>query len=143
MYKKFITSFNVNVGRLKKLKTMKKVKRKFVTLYYRGVMFDEPCTRSVASDEAAHEMALKDKNCFGYDLWQREDVEEDGTTYTGEPETYKSVIFGKVYTLEEVEKMENVDILLFNMRSNGDNNVVKTRCGNWKPYKENVQYISE
>ena len=121
---------------------MKKVK-KFVTLYYPGIMFDEPCTSSVTSDEAAHEMALKDKHCFGYDLWQREDVEEDGKTYTGEPDTYKKVIFGKVYTLKEVEKMENVDILLTNMRCNGWNEVVKTRCGNWKPCEENVQYISE
>ena len=53
----------------------------------------------------------------------------------------------EICTFEDIERMEkdgkDVEDLLFNMKINHYKKVVKTRRGNWQPWEEDVEYISE
>ena len=110
-------------------------------MYFPGLMFAETATRRVQNDEEGHKIALENKHCYGYELDRREDIVDNGKTYEGECETYKRVLFGKVYTLEDVERMGDVGNVLTNMKSNGYEKIVKTRCGWWRPLKEGTECV--
>lgn len=106
----------------------------FVTLYYRDWLFNTEQTYLVESEEGAHEMALREKKCYGYYL--------NYYVYGGEPMARKRVIFGNVYTLEQIRSMDKVRLVLLSMWLNHYKKAAKTRCGNWVEWRENVEYIS-
>lgn len=106
---------------------------------------DELQIYQVKNDEEGHKMALEEQNCFGYTLQRRVDTKVNDKIVWGEPITYKNVVFGKVYTREEVKRMEGDDaqynysmMMIF-----GRSKIVKTRNGDFIPWKEGIEYFSE
>lgn len=106
---------------------------------------DEFQVYQVNSGEEAHKMAFEDHNCIGYALARRVDTKVDGKVVWGELNTYKIVVFGKVYTKEEVRHMKEGigPTLLTMMIIFGRNKYVQTRNGSFIPWEEGVEYFSE
>ena len=117
----------------------------FVALRPEIPLIEETQIYKVNSDEEAHKMALEDKSCIGYNLFRREYTKVDGKTTKGEPEIYKRVVFGKVYTLEEIRDIDEdyatdlcIRMIVFNL-----DKAIKTRNGGFIVWEKDVEYISE
>ena len=108
------------------------MKEMTVVLRYPGLFFENRIEKKVSSVKDADTVAKNDKRCNGYEVYeQEEDVVINGTTYTAEPRRIKSVIFGKIYHIDQIRKMTGVDTLISNLESNGKKTAIKTRRGNW------------
>lgn len=86
--------------------------------------------------ESAHKIALNSKKCFAYKVYKIR-VADDGQR-VGKPEVIKSVVIGKLYTREEIQKLAEKDP--FDLRSQAIislmsekqlSNIVITRTGNY------------
>ena len=85
---------------------------------------------------SAHKIALKNKKCFAYKVYKIR-VADNGQR-VGKPEVIKSVVIGKRYTREEIQKLVEEDpldlrcqdILRF-MSGKQLSNIVITRTGNY------------
>lgn len=114
----------------------------YVTFYYPGIMFDEDETRELAERGKVGKVP---KGAFGYQEWDREEIERDGEVLRGKPKNHGPMIyFGEVYTVADVERLKpqsDYRVLLSNMRGNGYDRVVRTVRGNWKPLDENVNVL--
>jgi len=122
-----------------------KVSRIFATLHFPGTIQNIHEIFKVNSAEEAHKMALGHQQCYGYDLSTREDSIVDCETITGEPDTIKRVVFGKVLTIEDMQNMEDfiADHICVAMEVFDQDKIVKTRCGNFVAWEEGIEYISE
>ena len=86
--------------------------------------------------ESAHKIALNNKKCFAYKVYKIR-VADNGQR-VGKPEVIKSVVIGKRYTREEIQKLVEEDpldlrcqdILRF-MSGKQLSNIVITRTGNY------------
>jgi hypothetical protein len=89
------------------------------------------CIHEVANEEEALKKVPTDESCYGYELLR----------------SYKSVVFGKVYTLEDIKRMvangEPLENILSYMRRHNLDKIVKTRSGDWGDWKKGVEYISK
>ena len=107
----------------------------FVGLYIRDWILNMVEIHCVESEQEAHSLALHTKNCYGYYL----------TYYvlTDESKARKRVIFGDIYTLEQIKDMDKVWLLRLSMKLHRYDKAVKTKCGNWVEWSEDVEYISK
>ncbi len=85
---------------------------------------------------SAHKIALNNKKCFAYKVYKIR-VADNGQR-VGKPEIIKSVVIGKRYTREEIQKLAEKDP--FDLRSQAIislmsekqlSNIVITRTGNY------------
>lgn len=65
--------------------------------------FTEVKPLEITKPQTAQKIALNKKTCFAYKLYQVE-VTDDGER-AGNPKAVKSVVFGKWYTREEIQKL--------------------------------------
>lgn len=122
-----------------------KVSRIFATLHFPGTIQTIQNIHQifkVNSAEEAHKMALGHQQCYGYDLSTREDSIVDCETITGEPDTIKRVVFGKVLTIEDVRNMKDfiAEPICLAMKVFHKDKIVKTRCGNFVAWEKGVEY---
>lgn len=132
---------------------MEKTTKVFLTLYSFVRSGDRWISQSseheVENEEEGYKRALYAKlcnNCYGYSLKTRKYIEIDGEIYESkEIKNHKTVIFGKVYTLKEIKRMEDCYWLVKIMETNHYKKAVKitTRYGDWIRWDENVEYVSE
>ena len=121
-----------------------KITKTFVVFRFAGLVTGD--IYKVDSDEEAHQMALEDEDCIGYDLFRREYTNVDGKIIQGESKTYKKVIFGKPYTLREIVAMNEGYTSIYLsaiMVVFGQDKAVKTRDGKFVVWDKDVEYISE
>lgn len=102
-----------------------------VTFHY--ILFDQDYNETcfVENEKQAHQLALKRKSCYAYSITQKPSPEEIDETQYNEPKICKKVIFGKVYTLEEIKLMERTEYLVKGMEELGMDKAIKTRTGEW------------
>lgn len=116
----------------------------FVRLHYilyLGQHYTDVC--QVKSEKEADQLALKKQACYAYTVIRREDVDKNGETHKGEEKVCKRAVFGKVYTLEEIERMEDTEYLVKGMEKLDLDKAVKTRTGEWLVWQEDWEYISK
>ena len=117
----------------------------YVEFFYPGAFMSESSTQEVTSRDALQVDAPKD--CFGYRFFDRQEiVAEDGEVLMGSPKNHSGIhYFGEVKTLEDIknERPDPTGCLERNMESNGWNKVVKTRRGNYQPFREQDILVSK
>lgn len=99
---------------------------------FHGRIFLSPIVYKVESEKQAREIAL-DKHCSGYELYRKED---DVAVL------YRKIVFGKVYTLNQIKRMNATLAISVAIRRLGHSKAVKTIFGEWQLYEEGVEYIS-
>ena len=76
------------------------------------------------------------EKCYCYQLYERPFVVKNGEKFYGQAKVIDRVIFGKLYTLAEVERLANggdeeSQRAVESMRDRGVEQAVRTRQGNW------------
>ena len=123
---------------------MEKTTKIFARFHYilcLGQHYTDIC--QVKSEKEADQMALKRPACYAYTITCREDVDNNGETHKGEEKVCKRVVFGKVYTLEEIKCMKDTEYLVKGMEKLDLDKAVKTRTDNWLVWDEAWEYISK
>ena len=88
----------------------------------------------ISSMEEAEKMAMETRSCFGFYVYQKEFVFIDGKRFTAEPEKIRSVLFAKLFSVDEIKQMSDFykkDALLKNLAQNKQDKAIKTRTGAW------------
>lgn len=111
----------------------------YVEYFYPRSFFSESDVQEIPCRGMRHP---KKERAFGYREFSREEVQAGNEVLKGQPKDYSGMTYwGKVYTREEVEALRDprLDTLLWNMRTNNYQRVVKTVLGNWQPLTERDQ----
>lgn len=95
---------------------------------YPGAFLESREKIEVPDENTAYKIASEDKECFGYYLKQGR-------------RCVKKVIFGRVYTLEQIKQMSGVEKVLSGMESYKEKAAVKTRLGTWKYMEKGLEVI--
>lgn len=117
--------------------------KQYVEFLYPGILFPESEIREVSDRDSLIDAP---KNCFAYQFFERQETNaEDGEVLLGKPKNYSGrFYFGKLKTLEDVKKeTPEARTLISNMESNNWNPVVLTRRGNYQPFGERDQIVSD
>ena len=120
----------------------KKVELTLVKRYW-GLFSENQSETTVSSLEEAQNLAVKDPDCLGYFVDQREIIIVNGKSFYAEKERVKSVLFGKLFTLKQIEKMHffgKYEVIQAMVKSKTDR-IVKSRTIRWIPLLE--EEISE
>lgn len=109
----------------------------FVKFWRRGVFVDEDSNRSVASRDIG--ALLIPDTAYALEFYDRRVHDDHGVVLSSEPFNWSPRFFigGRIMTAQEVEReIPDHDILLDNMRINGWDRVIQTRCGHFQPYRD-------
>jgi hypothetical protein len=111
--------------------------RKYIEYYYPGILFSESSKEDVESFDPS-ELTIPDA-CFGFEYHSVEEIFID-EKWRPLTETNKShgMIYpdGEIFDEEKlIAENQNKGFLLDNMRGNGWNLVVRTKVGNFQPFR--------
>lgn len=104
----------------------------YVTFLFPGSFYPEESTKEISSRE---EKIDAPENCFAYEFWDRNEIEQDGEILRGKAINKSGrYYFGEVFDQQQVaDLVPDNSTLLFNMKCNGWDKLIKTRKGNWQP----------
>lgn len=120
-------------------------KKYMVTFYYPGTFFAEDSSERVESIDL--NKVECPKNCFAFEFFGTEyvDLEIHGKVKTIPlshekigPKYYPE---GKIYTVEELQKDFDRDILITNIQYNNNDGAILCRTGNWQPYTKGKDVV--
>lgn len=108
----------------------------FVEFLYPGIIVCETSCEEIA--ERKPDLVTVPEHAFAYRFFDQEQAVVNDELLTGSRKNYSgTTYFGKVYTLEEVERLfPQYTTLIRNMKCNGYMKVVHTRAGNWQPFTD-------
>lgn len=117
---------------------MRKETKRWVQYYTPGSFVAETWTEDISHLDP--EKIKWPKEAYAFQLYEREDVIDGQTRYTGNAKSIGPMYYhpdSKIETLAEVKRNPKAtEILIDNMRCNGWKKVVWTRWGNWpQPYE--------
>lgn len=109
--------------------------KQYVTFLIPGSFFPNEQTEEIFSRNQVLDIP---DNCFAYQFFDREEVEQDGELLVGNKKNVSGRFYlGKTMTAQEIEaEGGHNQILLANMKINGWDKVVKTRMGNYQPIEK-------
>lgn len=116
-------------------------KKLTVQLRFPGFFFEETTEKVISSLEEAERLAKHNPNCYGYKVFEQKGLICEGECYMTQPRCIKSVLFGKVYTLEQIKEMNDMEILISNLETDGQTSAIKLRSGTWLPIEKNTQIV--
>jgi len=117
----------------------------YVEFFYPGLLFVESFTKRARSRDPSRVRAPE--SSFGYRFFDRLEYKAaNGRTLVGDPTNYSGMhYFGRVMTSDDVRREISDEVkrenLLYNMRGSGK--VVRTRHGNFQPFKKGDVVITE
>jgi len=116
----------------------------YVEIYYPGGFFSETSTIEIKNREVDFEIP---ENCFGYRLFDRTEVKQDGELLIGDRKNISGMVYlGEKYSLSRLKKefgnKKDYRILISNVEDNGYKGAVKTRRGNWQPLTEKDKVLT-
>jgi len=118
----------------------------YVEFFYPGTMFSESSILKVKNRQSRN--IKLPKNCFAFNFFDREETNSAKTKrlLMGKKYNYSKSYYidGTIYTLNQVKKrVPNAKILIRNMQSNKWNKVIKTRFGQFQPFKKGDKNIKK
>jgi hypothetical protein len=115
----------------------------YVEFLFPGIIVDESQCREVKSRDYRRLRKIPD-GCYGFRFFDRTETRIDGEKLYGDNKNYSEVYYidAYQYTLQDIkDQFPEQEILIFNMEANAIKKVVKTRCGNWKPFNKEDKVI--
>ncbi len=117
-------------------------KQYFARCFFPGFLFadyDDVEIPEPTLDKAIEKLSAR---ADGFEIWQRDIIEEGDQIFKGDKQTLETYYIGKVKTFMEIAKEYSQDSVLYrNMLNNNIDRVVNTRSGGMWPLKENVKVL--
>lgn len=110
----------------------------YVTFFYPGAFFAEESTVAVDSRDPA--AVAVPETAFAFEFFDREEADVNGEVLRGAPKNRSGRYYpgGRLMDVADILVFEpNNSILVANMQANQWEHVVRTRAGNYQPFKEN------
>jgi len=105
-----------------------------------GFLFPEESYKQLDAHDPDEALAKAPDNTFCFVLYDTEEAPDLGPDFRVVPvhknKSARFYIGGKIYTVEEIVEMDNLDGLLSNLSAFGTNRAILCRTGNWQPFTE-------
>ncbi|MBN2459613.1 hypothetical protein JXB28_04985 [Candidatus Woesearchaeota archaeon] len=123
--------------KIKDYQPNREYKADYVEFLFPGFFVIESEARRVGSRDVKG-LKIPDE-CFGFLFFERtEHITNSGELIAGAPKNYSGVYYpgGKVMSLDDVKRqVSDPKTLIYNMRNKNYQSVVKTRKGNFQPFR--------
>jgi len=119
-----------------------KMIKQYVEFLFPGSLLVETSVKEVKKRDPSKVVAPE--GCFGYRFFEQQVVDSGGETLYGEHKKYSGTYyFGTVKTLDDIKQEMPKSGLLKGMERNKLKKVIKTRCGNYQPFRSIDVVVAE